>query len=119
MPIVAGKLRHRIEIQTPVEVQDSISGAMDVTWDVMATVWASIEPMSAKEFVTSQTELSRVTTRITLRYRNDVNPSMRIYHPAKDKFYNIEGLLSDKQSGLEYMTLPCSEGVRYYGEDAS
>jgi len=42
---------------------------------------------------------------------------MRLYHAAKDQYYNIEGVLSDKDSGLEYITLPCSEGVRYIDGD--
>jgi hypothetical protein len=36
-------------------------------------------------------------------------PSMRLVH--RGKIYNPAGILTDKESGLEYVTLPCSEGV--------
>ena len=29
----------------------------------------------------------------------------------RGRLFNIEGVLSDPVSGLEYMTLPCSEGL--------
>lgn len=118
MVFQAGKLRHRVVIQKPVETQETDMGAMDVVWQNVATVWASIEPISVREFIAAQVETSKVTTRIVIRYRPDVTAKMRLYHAAKDAYYNIEGILSDKNSGLEYMTLPCSEGVRYQDGDS-
>lgn len=109
----AGRLRHRVVIQGPQEVQDAQTGAVSVSWVDMASVWAAIEPLSAREYTVAQTEDSKITTRITIRYRENVTAKMRVYHQAKDKYYNIEGVLSDKDSGLEYLTLPCSEGIRY------
>lgn len=109
----SGKLRHRVILQKPVSVQDQQTGEQVQTWEDVSSLWSSIEPLSAREFVVSQAEDSKVTTRITIRYRNDINAAMRFYHAAKDAYYNIEGILSDKDSGLEYITCPCSEGVRY------
>lgn len=107
------KLKHRLVIQRPVEAQDNVTGAMNVSWQDVATVWAAIEPISAREFITAQAENSKITSRITIRYRSDFDPSCRLYHAHSGKYYNIEGLLSDKDTGLEYITLPCSDGVRY------
>jgi len=115
--IEAGRLRHRVVLQNPVETQDQDNGSVIVSWQDVATLWASIEPLSAREFVVAQAEDSKVTTRITIRYRSNINAKMRLYHAAKDQYYNIEGVLSDKDSGLEYITLPCSEGVRYIDGD--
>lgn len=111
----AGKLRHRITIQQQVEVQNPDNGAMSVDWSNVATVWAAIEPLSAKEFIASESETSKITTRVTIRFRTDVTAKMRLLHNKKgvDFYYNVEGVLPDKDSGLEYLTLPCSEGVRY------
>lgn len=115
--IKAGKLRHRVKIQYPAESQDQETGALNVTWITKATVWASIEPISAREFIAAQSEDSKVSARITIRYRSDIDAKMRIYHEAKDLYYNIEGVLSDKDSGYEYLTLPVSEGLMYIGHD--
>lgn len=109
----AGKLRHRVTIQKPVETQDDESGAVDVVWHDVATVWAAIEPLSAREFIAAQAEDSRISARVTIRYRQDVTAKMRLFHAAKGVYYDIHGVLADKDSGLEYLTLPVSEGVKY------
>ncbi|PMV79621.1 MULTISPECIES: phage head closure protein [unclassified Pseudomonas] len=106
----AGKLRNRITIESPVYVQDPATGEMVRTWvEAWAKVPSSIEPLSAREFITAAAEQSKVSARIVIRYRPGVNATMRILH--RDKIYVIEGVLADRESGLEYLTLPCSEGV--------
>lgn len=117
MSLSAGNLRHRVTIQRPVESQDENTGAVDVVWQDVATVWASIEPLSVREFIAAQAEASKINTRIVIRYRADVSAKMRIYHAAKNVYYDIHGKMSDKESGLEYLTLPCSEGTRYQDGD--
>lgn len=108
----AGSLRHRIIIQQQTETQNQDTGAVQISWTDLARVWSSIEPLSSRDFVAAQSEQSKVIARITIRYMAGVTSKMRIHHPAKDIYYNIEGVLSDKDSGLEYLTLPCSSGVR-------
>lgn len=103
----AGKLRHRITLQFQTETQDPETGVLTHGWSDMATIWAAVEPLSAREFVASQATQARVTVRITVRYREDIVPTLRIIH--RDKIYNIEGVLPDRVSGREYLTLPCSE----------
>lgn len=108
MGLKAGKLRHRVALEQFVEVVDSY-GQRDRHWEHVADLWAAIEPLSAKEFIAAQQLQSQVTTRITIRYRSVVTAGMRIVH--RDTVYNIVGVLSDKDSGIEYLTLPCSSGV--------
>lgn len=110
MSLEAGGLRHRVNIQKRVQTQDPVSGEILINWeDVFSNVPAKIEPLSAKEFLASRTENSQVSARITIRYRAGIDASMRIVH--RIKIYNIEGWLPDKDSGLEYITLPCSQGT--------
>lgn len=105
----AGDLRHRVSIQQDQAVQDLESGDMTRSWVETGKAWAAIEPLSAREFIAAQASQSKVTTRITIRYRAGINHTMRLAHNGR--IYNIEGALADKDSGLEYLTLPCSEGV--------
>lgn len=107
----AAKLRHRVTLQQPINGRDSFGGVVP-DWQDVADLWAAIEPISAREFIASAAEQSKVTTRITIRARPGVTAKMRIYHTDSGKYYNIEGVLSDKESGKDYYTLPCSEGVR-------
>jgi SPP1 family predicted phage head-tail adaptor len=112
-----GKLQHRVTIQALVSPTDSNGDPLrgeqgellDPEWTDVATVWAAIEPLSAREFIQSSAMQSQVTARITIRARAGITPAMRAVHGSK--VYNIEGVLPDKESGLEYLTLPCSEGV--------
>jgi SPP1 family predicted phage head-tail adaptor len=113
MPLAAGKLKHRITIERPHQTQDATTGAINVSWQTLAVVWCAIEPVSVREFIASQSEVSKIKTRIIIRYRNDIDHSMRIYYAPKAIYYNIEGILADKDSGYEYITLACSEGVRF------
>jgi SPP1 family predicted phage head-tail adaptor len=105
----AGKLRHRVVIESREESQDEDTGALTVGWVEFATVWASVEPMSAREFIQSAAVQSDVNTRIVIRYLAGVDATMRVIH--RGDIYNIRGVLSDKVSGLEYLTLPCATGV--------
>ena len=119
MAIDAGKLRHRIAIQEYQFIeQDPSTGEEKRDWASIHECWAAIEPVSAREFVAAQAAQSKVTTRITIRYADDIDASMRVVHVkrGKQKVYNIEGILADKDSGLEYLTLVCSEGVSIDGQ---
>lgn len=106
--VAAGALRHRVLIQKQTAIRDD-DGVSHTTWSDVATVWASVEPLSAREFIQSGQEQAPVTARITIRYRADMEASMRILH--RGQVYNIAGLLPDKVSGLEYITIPVSAGV--------
>lgn len=110
----AGKLRHRIQLQQQVQEQDPETGAVVLVWQDWPTLgkklFASIEPLSARDFIAAQALQSQVTARIVIRYRAGVLPTMRALHLGK--VYNIHGVLPDPDSGIEYLTLPVSEGVK-------
>lgn len=108
-----GKLKHRVQIQQPVYTQDVDTGAMNTVWSVVATVWAYIEPLSVRDYIASSAEQSEISTRITVRYRSDITEDMRLYHDATGSYYDIRGVLPDKNTGYEYITLACSTGVKY------
>lgn len=105
----AGNLRHRITIEKPGLTQDPVTGEMNPGWELVAKVWAEKRPSSAREFKQSQAGQSEITGEFQIRYREDVDATMRILH--RGKIYNIEGALPDNKSGLEHLTLPYSEGV--------
>lgn len=110
MALAAGKLRHRLLIQKPVTTQNPNTGEMQITWTDVASVWGSMEPLSAREFIAANAQQSEVKGKAVIRHRDDVDATMRIVY--RGKTHNILGVLGDNVSGLEYMTLPISEGVR-------
>ncbi|AOY88649.1 head-tail adaptor protein [Marinobacter salinus] len=109
MPLNPGKLRHRITIEKPGQTQDPATGEMIDGWQLVDEVWAAKRPSSAREFKQSQAGQSEITGEFQIRYRDDVDATMRILH--KGKVYNIEGVLEDNESGMEWLTLPYSQGV--------
>ena len=119
MTLPAGKLRHRVLLARPTHTQNTTTGEQTTVWVSEGTVSASIEPLSAKEFIAAQAMQSQIDTRITIRYRDDVAANWRATHMVNGvagKVYNIHGVLADKDSGREYLTLPCSSGVNSSGE---
>lgn len=122
MSIAAGRLRHRVRIESlepqrdshGAIIRDPVTGETEMVWSEVATVWAAIEPISAREFAASGALQSQVTTRIVMRFRDDVTAAMRVVHAPAGRVvrvYNIQGVLADLDSGQEYMTLPCREGT--------
>lgn len=110
----AGKLRHRMSLQRPDYSVDSTSGAQVLNgWVEVAKIFAAIEPLSAREFMAANAEQARIDTRIVIRNR-EIYTTWRLVHlvhGVAGRQFNIHGVLSDKDSGLDYLTLPCSTGV--------
>lgn len=117
MALAAGRLRHRITFQRLVSltdsngdvIQDPDTGVITQVWLDIVEVWAAIEPLSGREFIASQAVQSKVTGKFICRKRTDIDASCRALHNGI--VYQVEAVLSDPESGLEYMTLPFSEGV--------
>lgn len=105
----AGKLNKRILLQRPVKVQSPTTGAVTDDWADVKKLWASVVDLSARDLVAAQAGQSEVTTRITIRWRDDITDKHRIIY--RNRIYNIAGVLEDDKSGKEYLTLPCSRGV--------
>lgn len=113
MDLYAGKLRHRIDIQVKTETQDAITGAITHTWatyDGCTNIPASVEPLSAREFIAAQANQSEIVARIVIRYRTGLTAAMRIIHGST--IYNPHGFLPDRNTGKEYLTIPVSEGLK-------
>lgn len=73
----AGTLRHRITFQRKTEsrndFQESVAGYADAF-----TVWGSVIPNAGRKFYESLQASAEVSGEIRIRYRSDVEPTMRI-----------------------------------------
>lgn len=112
----AGDLRHRVAIQERVEEQDEDSGAIFWTWETVNDErgdWSSLAaqklPLSAREFEAAAAIQAQVSTRFVMRWMTGVAPKMRLVHDGKT--YDINGVMEDQDTGRDYMTLSCTEGV--------
>ena len=108
--VASGDLRHKVQLQAQRIDRDPETGEEVVTWETVAEPWAQIVPMSAREFVAAAAEQSEVRGRIVIRYRGDVDASMRVVY--RGRYYNILAVLPDAESGREHLTMMTGEGVR-------
>lgn len=107
-----GRLRHRITLLASTSGPDPDTGIYtEGGWTpVGPDVAAAIEPLSAREFIAAGATQAAVSHRITIRYRTDVTAKMRCVD-EDGKIYAIQQVLPDKNSGREYLTLVCTQGV--------
>lgn len=111
MPAVgAGSLRHKVQLQRPDVGQNPVTGEQEPVWVTIAEPWAEMVPMSAREFLAAGAEQSEVRGRIVIRFRQEIDATMRIVY--RGKWYNIHGVMTDAESGKEHQTLMVGEGVR-------
>jgi len=100
-----GDMRHRITFQQPIKTPDGHKGHT-VKWQDVVTVWASVEPLSGREYFYSHQIKAEVTHRVKIRYREDIIVKMRIKH--LDRVLEIESIL-DKKERHEVLEILCRE----------
>lgn len=103
----AGQLRHRVTIQEPVEARNGYNEAI-TTWAPVATVWASVEPLSGREFFAAEHVQSEITHRVRLRWRPGIAPTMRVLFGGRHLM--IEAVINYRELGTE-MHLMCREAA--------
>lgn len=70
-------MRERVTIQAPSEQRNQF-GEATVTWSDVATVWASVQGLSAREYLSAQQVGSIITHKIRIRFFPGITHSHRI-----------------------------------------
>lgn len=111
----SGKLRHQVILERRTDVQQP-GGQVKHDYVPFATdVWAAIEPVSGREFFAAQQVQAEVTTRIRIRWRDDVDETCRIRHvtrhtiPIHEDIYDIAAVLPDAKTGRRELVLMCTK----------
>ena len=107
MKLNAGRLNQRVRIEKPIRTQDPETGELVEAVQVVGTVFASIEPLSAREFIAAQSTQSQISARIVIRFRSGLTPDMRLVDVATGTVYNPAGFLPDPYTGRDWITIPC------------
>jgi SPP1 family predicted phage head-tail adaptor len=87
-------------------MQDA-GGTLTTTWGQIDEVYAAIEPLSVRDFIAAQTQQSKISVRIVIRYRPGMTIDMRLIGPD-GTIYKPLGFLTDGDSNREYLTVPCT-----------
>lgn len=98
-----GKLRHRLTIQQSVRSDDSGGGAT-LVWTDIDEVWGAIEAISGQENLEAGRISGKVVYRITLRYRDDLAPEMRLL--SGSEVFEILSV-QDEDGRRRFLTCKC------------
>ena len=99
----AGQFNRRVLIQRPTTTQDAI-GQPIPGWADVASCWASIKHASGMATIRAGAESSTVKASIRIRYRTDIDASMRVVHGAT--VYQIKARMPDS-AAREFVDLVC------------
>ena len=101
----AGTLRHLVTIQRP-EVSRDTAGGEAITWTPIATVYASVEPLSGREWVTSNAMGGEISHRVRMRYfAGLVNTDRLLFN---GRILRIEAILNTEERNIELVAM-CRE----------
>jgi len=100
----AGSLKHKIVIQTYSETQNDF-GEVVKGWENFKTAYASITPLSAKEYYKAGVQ-AEVSHKIEIRYIDGVKPKMRVMYGTRK--FNIESVLNIREAN-KTLQLICTE----------
>ena len=103
-----GDLRRRVVLEREQRSDDGGGGAT-VAWQVVATVWAAIKPLSGREKDRYQGLEATLSHRVTLRYRTDVMPDMRLRMGGR--VFDIRAVFSPDER-RQWLICLCWEIVR-------
>lgn len=103
----AGRLRHRVTLQQPVQVRNA-DGTQARDWLDVGTAWAAVEPLRGREFLESGQQHADLTHRVVMRHR-PVEATWRVVHGGH--VLNIESVVDKEHRGVE-LELMCKEDAR-------
>lgn len=109
--LIAGKLDKRVTLQSPGGTQNAV-GERTTTWTDVATVWASIRPMSAREALVAAQRQDITTHVIEVRYSSTISAidgSWRVKYGTR--YFTIDGVLNEFEKNAKYI-LYCTESER-------
>lgn len=107
--MLSHRLRHRVNVQELVEVQNTTTGAITRAWEnVYADVPAEVLTGPGKEFVQSGATQGEVAARINMRWFPGLTQKMRIEWDTN--IFNITSIETDMTARQEYR-LKCVAGV--------
>lgn len=116
----AGALNRRVCIQERIE--NPTSGASDPYYQDIATVWASIEPLSGRELFLAQQVQSTTSHLMRMRFNKTLEPKHRLYYydgrRDKHRYFNIDSVRDDSNGGTyldvyvtEWIEAPTEQGA--------
>jgi len=102
-----GALNKRITLQSRTKTSDGMGG-FTTTWSDVATLWAAVWPVSAKEITQADATVMLVSHRIRIRHRGTLTSSYRIKFGAQ--YFNIVSIINQNEAG-KWIDIMCKEAA--------
>ena len=100
-----GRLRHRIRLEYENEIPDGCGG-QTTNWQLVALVWAAIEPVSHNLISQTDTTATQNIFRISIRWRADCAVKMRFVKSGRAFVINS---INDPDTTTRYLECICEE----------
>lgn len=100
-----GRLIHKVKIQAPIESKGAMGGT-DKQWVKFHECRGRVQELSGQEGVQSDQVVSKIIATCIIRYRENINASMRLVHDGK--FYQIESIINKDGKSI-WLELPLYE----------
>jgi SPP1 family predicted phage head-tail adaptor len=102
-----GQFTARLDLEAPLETGDG-QGGVTTAWQVVATLWARIEPTGMDASELGGQDRAIVTHRIWIRYRDGVVPAMRFRKGSRS--FTLSAL-RDPDETRRWLLCLCEEGT--------
>lgn len=105
-----GELNKRVRLRRSIAATNL--GQVEITSGVYADVWAAIEPLSGREFISADRLIPDASMMIRIRWRSDVRPSdsVLLEDNGQEYVYEIAAVLN-QDTRHEELHLVCRETV--------
>lgn len=104
----AGQLRHQVTIERPQITRDTAGGEV-TTWLPIATVYAGVETLSGREWVTANAAGGELSHRVRMRYFAGLESTDRLTYAGRT--FHIEAVLNTDERNVELVVM-CREITR-------
>jgi len=102
-----GKLRHRISLQSITETQNSYGELVQTkSTKPYATVWASVEPLSGREYMDAKQINAELSHKVIIRHNSSVTPEDVVLFGSRE--FKIDSVINYEERGI-YQVLMCKE----------
>jgi SPP1 family predicted phage head-tail adaptor len=111
--VLASRLKHRGDIERPVEVRNADGDLERTDWILVAgCVPMEITPRSARDQLIAGSDRSEVSGTIKMRYREDVDSTCRVKRRPDGRVYTLSAPMEDNASGREWITFNVTTGIK-------
>jgi SPP1 family predicted phage head-tail adaptor len=100
-----GKLNKRITLQSYQSIKDD-EGIVSKQWVNLMTVYASVEPLSGREYWQAAATQSENTVKFLIRYKQNITSDLRLIY--NNKSYDVKSVIDPNEAHKE-LILMCAE----------